>query len=260
MGVKLKIVDGPNWFRIRAETDIMGSPVRNCFLELQHDPAHVIVVWDGRDGLARRRELYPAYKATRKKPGENIFESQDLLKKILRLGKCVQIEVPGYEGDDVIAAVAGRYRDHVDTIFIQSNDADMGQLGLPMARETLPELPHLIPLYKAVVGDHSDNIPGIKGFGKGTWATLSPAQKNMLHQVVVNCVHLPPDDIRKKVEEFFPTTSLKWFLEPQNRELVATFYKIVNFLPVPQELIDRHTHVGVNNVEAAQKIMQQYMM
>lgn len=260
MAIRLKIYDGNNWFRIRAETDIMGTPVRNCFIELQHSLDHVIIVWDGKNGNARRREIYPAYKEKRNVPAESIFESQDLLKKVLRLSKCVQIEVPGYEGDDVIAAVVNKYKDRVDSIFLQSNDADLGQLGIPMARDKLPEEPHLIPLYKAVVGDPSDNIPGIKGFGKGAWAAMSPYQKNMLHQVVVNCVNLPESDIKRKVEEFFPTASLKWFLDRHNRELIATFYKIVNFLPVPWELIEENTHVGINRPDEANKIIEQFMM
>jgi len=259
--INLTIVDGNNWFRRRAETDIMGLPVRKCFQEIQGNSEHVIVVWDGMNANARRRAIYPDYKVKRITPGEDIFKSQDLLKRLLVLGKASQVQVDGYEGDDVVAALALYYKDKVDNIFIESNDADLGQLGFPMSRATpLPEKPEFIAIYKAIVGDASDNIPGAKGFGKGSWEKLTDAQKRMLHHVVANCINETETVIKAKVEAFFPPKALTWFVKKENRMQVLDFYRIVNFLPIPMSVIQSNTRVGLNVPGEALQILEEYFI
>ena len=259
MNMDMIIVDGNNWFRRRAETDIMGTPVRNCFYELQNKPVSVVCVWDGFNALERRRLIFPDYKRNRVPAGDNIYESQNMLKKLLNLSKVVSVQVDGYEGDDVIAAIAERYKGKAN-IYIESNDLDLYQLGLPMSRDKFPDTPRWIQLLKTMVGDSSDNIPGAKGFGKKSWEGLSDEQKHKLETIIVSGHGLTEDEIQAQVGDFFPSKALTWFKSKENRKLLLDYYKIVGYVPVPWDLIEKNMVPGHNQPDLAEPVFQEYMI
>lgn len=257
---KLIIVDGNNWYRRRAETSVTGTPTRDCFTEIQRMNDPVIVVWDGYHAKKARRDIYPEYKATRNTPAESFYESQKLFQQILGFSKAIQVKLDNYEGDDVIAAIVTQYRGQID-MMIESNDADLGQLGVVMSRATpLPEKPHYLALYKAIVGDPSDNIPGAKGFGKTTWGKLTDEQKNTLSQIILSGEQMTDEDITNKVQEFYPKGALKWFMIKENRAQLALFYKIVNFIPIPWAAIQAKMEQGLNRPDLAENIMLRFML
>lgn len=257
---KLIIIDGNNWFRRKAESDITGFPVRTCFNIIRNMRDPVVVVWDGYNSLEPRRKIYPEYKKGRNKPGEDFYSSQKLFQEILELTQAVQVKVDGFEGDDVIAAIAKQYCGSCE-IYIDSNDADLGQLGFIMSRPTpLPEKAHMLALYKTIVGDSSDNIPGAKGFGKTTWAKLTEEQKNTLHQIVVSGFAMTEEEITEKVQEFYPKGALIWFLVKENREKLLDFYKIVNFLPIPWKQIEDNMKAGINRPDLVEPILKEFML
>jgi len=257
----LTIIDGPNWFRRRAERDNTGSPLRTCFREIQTTliKGPVVIVWDGVNANARRRKLYPDYKLKRTPATESMYESQRLMKKLLTFTEAVSVEIPGYEGDDVIAAIADKYR-HNTGIFIESNDKDLSQLGLPMAQPNLPTTPDRVVLYKTLVGDSSDNIKGVVGFGEGAWASLDKFQLDTLESIIISGHGLTAEEVDAKVSNWFPKKSLKWFCDPVNRKLLQVYYKIINFMPISWEEIEKNLKVGLNRPDLAEQIMREYML
>lgn len=237
------IVDGNNWFRLQAETSIRGNPLRECFNALQFAREEiVVVVWDGFRSLDARRKIYPEYKAKRNKPAQDFFSIQDEFKKIVRMSRCISVQLDGFEGDDVIAHLVNRYK-HDHKIKLLSNDGDFGQLGVPMMREKFPTLPQWTRLYKTLVGDPSDNIPGLAGFGAGAWEKLMEQPEAMAKIEA----WLAGGD--KPSEECFETFSkrCKTLIElPETEKSLRTFYQIVGFFDLDPMVVDDAMVVGSN--------------
>jgi len=260
--MKITIYDGNNWFRRRIETDMEGKAVSSCFFEVQNSPSFPIVVWDGFNSRKKRKEIYPEYKASRKAAGESIYDSQDMLAKLLEFGKGLSIRIPEFEADDVIAYLARRYGDAGHEIFIESNDGDLAQLGFPLATSKNHGPPQWIALNKTLVGDSSDNIPGAKGFGKGTWEKLSEQDMQTLSAIVVSYINETEERVLEQLDTVQPLskTVKNWMVKKDNRQLLLDFYKIINFIPVPEDLIEEHTKVGLKRPELATPILKEYML
>lgn len=258
--LNLRIVDGNNWFRRRAEVDLVGMPVSNCFNEVQRHAENslVIVCWDGFQSLVKRRAIYPEYKVGRKSAGDSIYESQNLLKKVLSFSKAISIQCNGYEADDVIAALCYKYENI--PVYVDSNDLDLWQLGRPMFREKSPEPVRYLKLYKTIVGDPSDNIPGFKGFGKGAWAKLSDENKQYLEHVLTSGWGLTELEISTFCDLFMTKAQVNWFKVKENRLQLQKFYEIVGFLPITEQEIESGTTKGCNRPELANKIFAEYMI
>lgn len=136
--------------------------------------AHYIIAWDAAGATTWRREQVEEYKANRVHTSEVrdvLFLAMDNLRTILNHFPIYQMHIPGYEADDVIYKIASEANGEV---VIVSNDQDMQQIAQkfgskifnPIKKEYVvsPE-DYDICVYKALVGDKSDNIPGIKGVG-----------------------------------------------------------------------------------------------
>lgn len=146
-----------------------------------------IVAWDtGRS--AYRKKLYPEYKANRdegdKPPAlDNINDQRDMLQEILPYLNIKQLAIGGYEGDDLLYLLIDTITAD-DRLVVVSEDKDLLQfvdVGVEVYRPIADQLVnHLtfetdvgIPMElfcfrKALVGDKSDNIPGINGVGEKT--------------------------------------------------------------------------------------------
>ena len=192
--MSVMIIDGNNWFRRRAETDVFGNPARRCYNEIQFAKYDtVLLVWDGRWSLKQRRAIYPEYKGKRKPPAESLFDFQDHFKKVAQLSRATSIEVPEYEADDVIAALTKFYTQAGVEVFINSNDADFFQLGVKLDREPTKVKAHHMIAYKTLVGDPSDNIKGCGGFGKKSWEDRTNDELEILVAFVQN-LGIPASD------------------------------------------------------------------
>jgi DNA polymerase-1 len=153
-----------------------------------YDPTEMIMVWDaGRD--ARRLALYPDYKKRKSLTEEELadkrlmFSQMDTLRKLVQLLGVDQYAVKGREADDVIFSLVERRGSEFDEIIVISTDKDFFQLleytgnvkiFSPIKEilydRQLVEKEYNIPIeyfsmYKSLVGDHSDNLPGVKGMG-----------------------------------------------------------------------------------------------
>jgi len=162
-----------------------------------HRPDYVAWVHDS--GLSFRHEQYPAYKATREKLGEELQADFDRgMERIEELLSAFNVRVlalEGYEADDVIGTLARQGVDAGVNVVIVSGDKDFYQLvrpgvwllnpgrggpasveeqwvGMENASERLGVPPHHVTDYLAMVGDSSDNVPGVKGIGDKTACEL----------------------------------------------------------------------------------------
>jgi len=155
------------------------------------DCSNVLVLWD--KGKSRwRTTMYPEYKATREERKskinlEEMGNQKEEAKRILEYFGVRNITVPGVEADDMIAWFA-EYFSATHKVLIASRDKDLWQLISnkvtifdPLTntlvqpddvQEELGITPNLIPDWKALVGDPSDNIKGVKGIGNKTALTL----------------------------------------------------------------------------------------
>ncbi|MFT3691742.1 MAG: DNA polymerase I [Kofleriaceae bacterium] len=158
-------------------------------LEEDNHPERIAVVFDHKGGKKTfRAEMYPAYKATRKEPPEELQVQMEYFAKIVDgLGWPV-LAIPGVEADDVIATLVKDARAKGWEVVIYSADKDIMQLigdGVTMIdalhqktytrEEVIKKMgvpPEQIPNFLALVGDTSDNIPGIYGVGDKTAAGL----------------------------------------------------------------------------------------
>ena len=154
-------------------------------------PTHCVVAFDLK-GPTFRHEAFEAYKATRVKQPDELYEQIPILKKVLAALRVPVVEAQGYEADDVIGTIASRAEQAQLSTVIVTGDLDTLQLvsdhvavctlkkGLSdtiiydavavKARYGLP--PQALVEYRALRGDPSDNIPGVKGIGEKTAALL----------------------------------------------------------------------------------------
>ena len=163
------------------------------------DPTQVVVAWDSRTSVARRRAIYPEYKAGRVKPGEDFYAQIPLLVELVSDLGWNFVERDEYEADDIIGTLARQADEVVGAdgkceyeTYIISSDLDMLQIvdeNTRMCRvvkgfSNIEEIDvraveekygiekrQFLDL-KALKGDASDNIPGVPGVGEKTAVKL----------------------------------------------------------------------------------------
>jgi DNA polymerase I len=158
-------------------------------LEEDSAPKRMAVVFDDKSGVRTfRAEMYPAYKATRKEPPEELSVQMEYFPKVVAGMGWPVVTVPGVEADDVIATLVEQARARDWEVVIYSADKDIMQMvgeGVSMIdalhqktytrEEVIKKMgvpPEKIPDFLALVGDTSDNIPGLHGVGDKTAAAL----------------------------------------------------------------------------------------
>ena len=250
----IDIVDGNNLVRYYLERHIKTQ--REIYQWAANSADMQIWIWDAPNGSRRRKEVYSGYKAKRTATPEDIRQTLQLMKELLSHTSVTQIEVPGYEADDVVATLALKLKE-IDTVCIYSTDFDFFQLtkhkNIICGANPKPHVPAAqVQLYKATVGDTSDNIPGIKGFGDQTWATASEDLKFDLKRACEGEVIV--DSMLKGLKP-----SCRDWVE-MNQTLLQSFYGIVGFYDVPKDEIETNMLVGVNDEGAADQLLRRYML
>src|SRR3954470_16958666 len=162
-------------------------------LMTNHQPDYLGWVHDS--GLSFRHERYPAYKATREKLTAELQDDfnrgMERICDILEAWRVPIITLNGYEADDVIGTLARKGVDAGMNVVVVSGDKDFQQLvrpglwllnpgrggpasveenwvGVENGSERLGVPPALVTDYLALLGDASDNVPGVKGIGEKT--------------------------------------------------------------------------------------------
>jgi len=142
-------------------------------------PDYLAVVFDA-PGKSFRHQIFADYKATRDAQPEDLSVQFPLVREVIDAYRFPMLEVPGVEADDVIATLVERAPDDLE-IAVVSTDKDLMQLvservalldtmkdrrvGPAEVEERLGVPPDKVLDVRALVGDPSDNIPGVKGIG-----------------------------------------------------------------------------------------------
>ena len=164
---------------------------QNILLNLltAHQPDAVAIAWDERTPTFRH-EAYDGYKATRHGMPEELAQQMPVLKELLNDLGFVQVSKAGWEADDILGTLAAACEAQGGTTLLATGDRDSLQLVddattvlLATNKETIPMDPaairekygvdpaQLIDV-KSLMGDSSDNIPGVPGIGEKTALAL----------------------------------------------------------------------------------------
>lgn len=232
--MKIILYDAMSYLRLRLETEKGPFLVRGVLNETQL-PGVRIWVWDGVGGNSRRRKIFPAYKTSRvHKPG--VIQAMDYFRELLALTPTWQIRMPGWEGDDVIAALTKHFLATTQSpIHIDCRDADLAALCALSPRVTCSHMPKElkatdIRLYKLCVGDPSDDIPGIKGFGKGGW---EKADKASLRRLVGKILDREEWSDGEATACGLRPTSINWLRDERNVDELAVMRRIIDPIDIP---------------------------
>lgn len=261
------VYDGNNILRRKFET---GAPVSQVIPF--HNTNPVFWVFDGRNALQSRRKIFPDYKIKRDRetPTVNGFYEFARTVKAELLPHCrnvVIIEVEGMEADDIIAHLVRDNheanqadRDGAIGIDIISNDGDFYALeALGGVRlEKKPKwadvvAPDDVRLYKTLVGDSSDNIPGLRLFGDKAWLSLLPADKEGWKYWLEG-----NDSLEDFLKGGLGKAQLEWW-NNGGRALLRDYWNVVGFLPVEAVALAAGTRHGIADVNAYQATMAKYM-
>ncbi len=195
---KLVLIDGNSllfraYFAMRPMVTSKGMHTQGVFAFINmlnkiiadHEPTHIAVAFDMKGGTFRH-DVYEDYKAGRLKTPPELLSQIPMMHEVLEAMKISVLEMPKYEADDIIGTVAARAsREGLDTLVI-SGDKDELQLVDDHVKvlinkrgmsdfdlydtAAMLERYHLTPKQfidlKGLMGDSSDNIPGVPGIGE----------------------------------------------------------------------------------------------
>src|SRR4029077_592525 len=233
----------------RGENTSAAWGVTNFLLRLLERRRPEYLAWVHDVGESFRRQTYPEYKATRQKLTEELQQEFDRaverIEQILEAFRVPLVGVEGYEADDVIGTLATTARGL--QVVIVSGDKDFYQLigpGIALlnpgrggpaaveehwvdqtnASERLGVAPDRVVDYLALVGDSSDNVPGVKGVGEKTALDLLKTFGD-LDAILANAERIPGKRAREAVQQHAELARL-------SRELVT----IRRDVPLPLDL------------------------
>lgn len=222
----------------------------------QERPDFLMVAFD--TGKTFRDDLFPDYKGTRAKMPDDLIPQIERIRQLVDAFNIPRLEIEGYEADDVLGSMARKAVEKGLGVKIITGDRDLLQLvndriivSLPGKSlsdskdffkkdvlEFLGVYPHQLVDFKALVGDKSDNIPGVVGIGEKTAANLLAKYGN-LDNIYAHLDELP-ENIRKKLE-----------IGKESAFLSRQLAKIVTDLNVSLDLEKaRAEHFDVSQVES----------
>lgn len=203
-------------------------------------PSHILVAFD--TGKKTERHLiYQEYKSKRMKAPHELQQQFPIARELLDSMKIKHFAQEGFEADDIIGTLATKYQHNFSRIFIFSSDRDLLQLINLNISLVIPQngsknhkiinslnfqdeigiLPFQVPDFKGIVGDSSDNLPGVKGIGLKTATTLLK-QYGTLENVYKNINYLS----EKMREKFLKSENIAFLskkLATLNLEMTLPF-------------------------------------
>lgn len=171
-------------------TNALFGFIRSVFkLTKDFSPSHLVVVFDGPDNKKRRQAVYAEYKSHRKEMPEDLFPQIERAMEFCKIAGIPYLCVDGVEADDTMGSLAKWAEKKKTKVYLCTTDKDLCQLvnehvsvlnvykdNLLIDRKGVKELhgvyPEQITDYLGMIGDSSDNIPGLEGFGPKTAAAL----------------------------------------------------------------------------------------
>ena len=249
----------------------IGYTIRMC------DPTKVIIVFDGVGGSNARRNLFPDYKANRntnRMTNYSIFQSKDeeqesinnQMERLIQYLQCLPItivSIDGLEADDIIGYLATKFEKHSETskVTIMSADKDFLQLvsskvslysptkkKIYTPKDVLEEFGvssiNFIN-YKILLGDASDNVPGVTGLGPKKLIKLFPeltGNKVTLDSIIEKSAGLINENklylsVVERSRQLYINQQLMSldgdFLSPENKQLVKDAFNNSYSLNLP---------------------------
>ena len=195
---KLILIDGNSllfraYFAMRPMVTSKGMHTQGVFAFVNmlgkilndYEPTHIAVAFDLKGGTFRH-DVYKEYKAGRLKTPPELLSQIPLLHDVLDAMNIAVLEVPQYEADDIIGTVAARAEnDGIDTLVISGDKDELQLIGphvnvlinkrgmsefdlydIDAMRERYNLTPEQFIDLKGLMGDSSDNIPGVPGIGE----------------------------------------------------------------------------------------------
>ncbi len=154
-----------------------------------HQPKYLAVTFD--EGLSAREEIYPEYKATREKMPDDLRSQLDRIRDMVEAFNIPCLTMPNMEADDILGTISRQAVEQGLDVHIATGDRDILQLLGPHVRVQLPQRggadvvwdvaafrekykiePSQLVDLKALMGDSSDNIPGVAGVGEKSATSL----------------------------------------------------------------------------------------
>jgi len=199
---KIYIIDAVNfifrsYFAIGPMTNPQGESTGGLFgfirslnkIIKDFSPTHLVAVFDGPDNKLARTKIYSGYKEHRQKMPADLLTQLHRALEYCALAGIPLLILPGVKADDTMGSIAKWAGKSGSDVFLCSSDKDLCQLitdhilvinthkdNLLIDRAKVKELfgvtPEKMVDYLAIVGDVSDNIPGLEGFGSKTAADL----------------------------------------------------------------------------------------
>ena len=206
MGKKIVLIDGHSilnraFFGIPDLTNAQGLHTNAIygFLNImfkileEEKPEYLMVAFDVHAPTFRHK-LYEEYKGTRKPMAEELRQQVPVMKEVLKAMGVAVVEKEGYEADDILGTLAKHSEQQGIEVSLVSGDRDLLQLAsehikirIPKTKRTGTEIedyyakdvkekyqvtPEEFIDVKALMGDSSDNIPGVPGIGEKTATIL----------------------------------------------------------------------------------------
>ena len=192
--------------------------LRFLFMIMDNEnPDYLAVIFDPK-GPTFRHKQYPAYKATREKMPDDMRDQIPTIHEAIDALNIPRIEIDGFEADDVIGTIAKQAQSENLDVYLVSGDKDFMQLvddhiklySPKRAGEAVEILdaagveekvgvpPEKIVDYLGLMGDASDNVPGVKGVGKKTAVQLI-REFGSLEQVLENAEQVKRANVRENL-------------------------------------------------------------
>ncbi|MEG2638042.1 MAG: DNA polymerase I [Clostridiales bacterium] len=185
----------------------------------QEKPTHIAICFDkGKNTF--RHQKFPEYKAQRKPIDAELVEQFPLIREVLAQNGYKTLEMDEFEADDIIGTLAKRGQDKGDDVIIFSGDKDLLQMlnehvKVISGKKTLADLvvtdvaafeekyqitPKRLIDLKGLMGDASDNLPGVAGVGEKTALKLLH-QFDSLTELYEHIEELPKNKLKEKLEK-----------------------------------------------------------
>ena len=242
---KLLIIDGHSilnraYYGLPPLTSPEGTPIGavygflNILLKFynEEEPDYLVVTFD-LSAPTFRHKMFKDYKGTRKPMDDDLRVQVPIIKDVLTAMDIDIVTKEGFEADDIIGTIAKKNASDEIKVTIVSGDKDLLQLAdnninikTPKTSKGITTVTHYTPekieeeygvtpeefvLLKAIMGDSSDNIPGVKGVGPKTAAPIVSSY-HTLENVINNIDNLGSESLKKKMREGVESMKLSFKL------------------------------------------------
>ncbi|MBA3956896.1 MAG: DNA polymerase I [Parachlamydiaceae bacterium] len=291
-----------SYFAIRNMTNSKGESTNALFgfirslqkLRKDFNPEHLVAVFDGPNGIKQRKAIYPEYKAHRSETPQDLRYQIEWARRACELMGIPYLSVPEVEADDTMGSVAVWAEKQEAHVYLCTSDKDLYQfvndrvqilntfkenqiLGPKEVEEAFGVPPEQMIDLLAIMGDSSDNVPGVPGLGPKTAAVMlkehGSLQKMLEHpELLTGKKH----DLMKQYADqarlsrqlvtihtdvgFEKDRSFFALRPPANPEALKEFYTSMNFFSLIKEMETQAPTIAEQKLCESVVAQQQYTL